>query len=178
MRILLIENYDRCCFCNHDSTHFSILRVSANALCDCYSRIVDSFIFIRWWSQLLFPVKGYCVYMINKIIHGCLEIWNSSSRRRAHVFVSIMKCTSLFSQFQPIKSCRSKLRCRKVYFRFMKHDTVQVMSSELNSKESIIFRKTNFQYDLGSGAKLKMSFCYRWRSSKIRRFISCGNQDE
>ena len=60
----------------------------------------------------------------------------------------------------------------------MKHDTVQVMSSELNSKESIIFRKTNFQYDLGSGAKLKMSFSYRWGSSKIRRFISWGNQDE
>ena len=39
----------------------------------------------------------------------------------------------------------------------MKHDTVQVMSSELKSKESTIFRKTNFQYDLGSGAKLKMS---------------------
>ena len=33
-------------FCNHDSTHFSILRVSANALYDYYSRIADSFIFI------------------------------------------------------------------------------------------------------------------------------------
>ena len=32
MRILQIENYDHCCFSNHDSTHFSILRVSANAL--------------------------------------------------------------------------------------------------------------------------------------------------
>ena len=29
------------------STHFSILRVSANALYDCYSGIVDSFIFIH-----------------------------------------------------------------------------------------------------------------------------------
>ena len=53
-------------------TPFSILRVSANALYDCYSRIVDSFIFIHWWSRLVFPLKGYCVYMINKIIHGCL----------------------------------------------------------------------------------------------------------
>ena len=41
------ENYDHCWFCNHDSTHSSILRVSANALYDRYSRIVDSFIFIH-----------------------------------------------------------------------------------------------------------------------------------
>ena len=34
-------------FRNHDSKHFSILRVSANALYDCFSRIVDSFIFIH-----------------------------------------------------------------------------------------------------------------------------------
>ena len=31
-RILWIENYDHSCFCNHDSTHFSILRVSAHTL--------------------------------------------------------------------------------------------------------------------------------------------------
>ena len=41
------RNYDHCCFCNDDSMHFSILRVSANALNDCYSRIVNSFIFIN-----------------------------------------------------------------------------------------------------------------------------------
>ena len=52
-------------FCNHDSKHFSILRVSANALYDCYSRIV---------GQFFFPEKGYCVYMTSKIIHGCLQI--------------------------------------------------------------------------------------------------------
>ena len=40
-------NYDHCCFYNHDSTHFSILRVSANALYNYYSGIVDSFIFIQ-----------------------------------------------------------------------------------------------------------------------------------
>ena len=42
-----IENYDHCWFCNHDSTHFFILRVSANALYDCYSGLVDLFIFIH-----------------------------------------------------------------------------------------------------------------------------------
>ena len=71
-RILEIENCDHCCFCNHDSTHFSILRVSANALYDCHSRIADSFIFIHLRSRLFFPVKGCFLYMINKIIHGCL----------------------------------------------------------------------------------------------------------
>ena len=61
-------------FCNHDLKHFSILRVSANALYDCYSKIV---------GQFFFPVKGYCVNMTNKIIHGCLHVdtvWNFSSR--------------------------------------------------------------------------------------------------
>ena len=38
-----MENYKHCGFCNHDSTHFSILGVSANALYDCYSGTVDSF---------------------------------------------------------------------------------------------------------------------------------------
>ena len=32
---------------NHDSTHFSILRVRANVLYDFYSGIVDLFIFIH-----------------------------------------------------------------------------------------------------------------------------------
>ena len=40
---ILKENYDHCCFCYHDSTHFSILGVSANALCDCHSGFVDSY---------------------------------------------------------------------------------------------------------------------------------------
>ena len=79
MRILQIDNYDHCCFCNHDSKHFSILRVSANALYDYYSRIFDLFIFIDKSNRFFFLVKGYCVYMINKIIHGCLQIQNFSS---------------------------------------------------------------------------------------------------
>ena len=60
MRILQIDNYDHCCFCNHDSTHFSILRVSAN---DYYSRIFDSFIFIHKSNRFFFPSKGLlCLY--------------------------------------------------------------------------------------------------------------------
>ena len=68
MRILWIENYQHCCFCNHDLMHFSILRVSVNSLDDCYSAIVDSFIFIHslMSSQLFLSLKGYCVYMIKK----------------------------------------------------------------------------------------------------------------
>ena len=94
MRILQIDNYDHCCFCNHDSTHFSILRVSANALYDYYSRIFDSFIFIHKSNRFFSLVKGYCVYMINKIIHGCLSLLLLNSKRnsisaRAHVLFSI-----------------------------------------------------------------------------------------
>ena len=44
---LWIENYAHCCFCNYDSTYFSILSLRGNALYDCYSRIVDSFLFIN-----------------------------------------------------------------------------------------------------------------------------------
>ena len=68
----VIESYDHCGFCNHYSTHFSMLGVSVNILYDCYSGFVDSFVFIHKCSRLFFLVKGYCVYMINKIIHGCL----------------------------------------------------------------------------------------------------------
>ena len=42
---ILKENYDHCCFCYHDSTHFSILGVSANALCGCHSGFVDSYFY-------------------------------------------------------------------------------------------------------------------------------------
>ena len=49
----------------------AFLHLSANALYNCYSGVVDSFIFIVSWIRLFFSVKGYCVYMINKIIHGC-----------------------------------------------------------------------------------------------------------
>ena len=49
-------------FCNHGSVHFSILRVRANTLYDCYSGICDSFIFIEN-SRLFFPVRGLlCLY--------------------------------------------------------------------------------------------------------------------
>ena len=76
------------CHDESDSTHFSILRVSA--LYGCYSRIVDSFIFIHWWSRLFFQIKGYFVYMINKIKHGCLKTWNFSSR--VQLYISLVRC--------------------------------------------------------------------------------------
>ena len=43
----IVQKKKKQCFCNHDSTHFSILRVSVNAFYGCYLRIVDSFIFIH-----------------------------------------------------------------------------------------------------------------------------------
>ena len=77
----VIENYDHCCFCNHDSTHFSILRVSANALYDCYSGIVDSFIFIHSWSRLFFLVKGYKTKQNNTWLLVDMEFLFSCSTR-------------------------------------------------------------------------------------------------
>ena len=76
LRSFYIENYAYCSFCGH-STHCFILSLSADALDDFYSRIVDRFIFTR---LLFLSMKGYCVSIINKIIHGCLQIQNFSSR--------------------------------------------------------------------------------------------------
>ena len=42
------------------------------ALNDFYSGIVDPLIFIHELSRLFMSVKGYGVYMKNKIINGCL----------------------------------------------------------------------------------------------------------
>ena len=52
--------------------NFYILSLSTNALYDFYSGIVDTFTFIHNESGLFLSVKGYFVYMINKIIHACL----------------------------------------------------------------------------------------------------------
>ena len=41
--------------------------LSANALYD-----KGFFNFLHWWSWLFLSLKGYCVYMKNKIIHSCL----------------------------------------------------------------------------------------------------------
>ena len=58
-------------FCNDDSTHFSVLGVSAHALDNCYLRIVDSFIFIH--SRLAFlPSKGLLCLYDKRVIYGCL----------------------------------------------------------------------------------------------------------
>ena len=81
------KNYDHCIFCNHDSTHFFLLRVSANALYDCYSGIVDSFICIHLWSRLFFSVKGYCVYVINKIITFACRYGIFSSRVQLDIWL-------------------------------------------------------------------------------------------
>ena len=93
MRILQIDNYDHCCFCNHDSTHFSILRVSANALYDYYSRIFDSFIFIHKSNRLFFPSKGpLCLYdkQNNRWLLVDTKFLFSCSTR-AHVLFSISR---------------------------------------------------------------------------------------
>ena len=53
----------------------------ADALYDFFfSWIVKRIVSFYKKSRLFFSLKVYCVYMINKIIHGCLQIWNFSSR--------------------------------------------------------------------------------------------------
>ena len=41
-------------------------------------------------KSAFFSVKGSCVYMINKIIHDCLKIWNFSSR--VQLDISLVRC--------------------------------------------------------------------------------------
>ena len=61
------------CFCN-GSTLFFILSFIAALYDFLIVRIVKPI------SRLFFPVKAYCIYVINKIIDGRLQIWNFSSR--------------------------------------------------------------------------------------------------
>ena len=87
---------------------FSILRVSANTLYDCYLRIVDSFIFIHQWSQLFFPVKGYCVYMIKMVAcrYGIsLLVFNSTS----HSFAALTRELSSLNTQREIPYLRAPM---------------------------------------------------------------------
>ena len=82
-RILWIENYDHSCFCNHDSTHFAILRVSAHTL----RLLFEDCRFIYFHSLMksaFLPSKGIlCLYnRQNKTwLLGDLEFLFSCSTR-------------------------------------------------------------------------------------------------
>ena len=101
MRILQIDNYDHCCFCNHDSTHFSILRVSAN---DYYSRIFDSFIFIHKSNRLFFPSKGLlCLYDKQNntwLLVDTEFLFSCSTRREIPYLRAPMYCSLYLRHFQ------------------------------------------------------------------------------
>ena len=84
-RILLTGNYDHCFVYNHDSTHFSIMSLSANVRYDC-----RFFYFHSLMRSTFLVTKGYCVNMVNKIIHGCLQMLNFSSRVRLDI--SAVRC--------------------------------------------------------------------------------------
>ena len=88
-----IENYAHCCFCYH----VSILSLGAKARYDCVFFYFHSLIKLAFLS-----LKGYCVYMINKIIHDISLVRSAHSwalrvehsernfiTTRAHVFPSI-----------------------------------------------------------------------------------------
>ena len=71
-----------CCICSY-STLFFILILGDSAFYDFCSGIVDRFVSFLITSLLFLSVKGYCVNIINKIIHGCLYT-DISTRSRAY----------------------------------------------------------------------------------------------
>ena len=75
------------CFCS-DSTHVFVLTAPTHLT--IFIRDCLSFYFQSYWSTLFLSAKGYCVYMINKIIYGCLSIWNFSSR--VQLDISLVCC--------------------------------------------------------------------------------------
>ena len=92
-RISFSENYAHCCccfFCNV-STLFIMLNLSANTLCDFYSGLlILLFSSINKQDKIFLPLNFYCVYMINKIIDGYLQIRNFSSR--VQLAISLVRC--------------------------------------------------------------------------------------
>ena len=62
------------------STHFFVLSFITDAIYIFFFGDRETSISILWKSRLFFSVKAYCVYIINKIIHGCLQSWSFSSR--------------------------------------------------------------------------------------------------
>ena len=60
-----------CCICNYSTLFFTLI-LGDSALYDFCSGIVDRFVSFIITSLLFLSVKGYCVNIINKIIHGCL----------------------------------------------------------------------------------------------------------
>ena len=66
------------CFCGV-SMQFFFLSISADGLYDFYSVIVDPFCFHSLIKLTFLASKDFCVYMINKIIHGRAWIRNFSS---------------------------------------------------------------------------------------------------
>ena len=70
------------CFCSVSTLFSSCQRQRTLRLLfgDCRSFYFHSLMKLNFLAS-----NGYCVYMINKIIHGCLKIWNFST----HIQLSI-----------------------------------------------------------------------------------------
>ena len=79
--------------------HFSILRVSTNALCDCYSRIVDSFIFITNEVGLSYMVAcryGISVQLEEKFhiyARPCIILYLSCSQPPTPCIILYLSCS-------------------------------------------------------------------------------------
>ena len=108
---------------------------------------LSSFLFIYKWSGLFFSVKGYCGYMINKIIHGCLQIWNFSSR--VQLDISLVRCAH---------SWAIELNTRRE-IPYLRAPTYHSLSLSLSL--SLSFRKSDIEVH-----EYKWCFNLRWKRIK------------
>ena len=84
-----------CWHVNHLSHHS--VRFERQSLHDSQFKVVCQD-FLRWWRLEHWKIRiahrqwrsNSCVYMINKIIHGCFKTWNSSPR--VHLDIPLVHC--------------------------------------------------------------------------------------
>ena len=66
----------------------------------CYGFIINrTFQTKNYWSKMVWHFIG--VYIINRTLHGCLEIWNFSSRVEKNI--SLVHCAHSWNIFQHLK---------------------------------------------------------------------------
>ena len=66
----------------------------------CYGFIINhTFQTKNYWSKMVWNFIG--VYIINRTLHGCLEIWNFSSRVEKNI--SLVHCAHSWNIFQHLK---------------------------------------------------------------------------
>ena len=105
-------------------------------------------------SRLFFSLKVYCVYMIKKIIHGCLQIWNFSSR--------VQLDTKKYNKQQFIFSC---------FISYLFADlTLEIASWRLEEKFHINANQCIILYLLNETKWLSLSYSLNAKSLNFNEF--------